>query len=100
MRKDLLIATAVGLMLFGGAAAASDHLFNAATAPGSDDRGFGNPVAQNPSGVSGPMSQPATVPGEGDPNAGQDRGTPSVNPEFLNCHVQLEGVIPCPLSEE
>lgn len=100
MRKDLLIATAVGLMLFGGAAAASDHLFNAATAPGSDDRGFGNPVAQNPSGVSGPASQPGTVPGEGNPNAGQDTGTPSVNPEFLNCHVQLEGVIPCPLSEE
>jgi hypothetical protein len=100
MRRKVLVATAVGLMLSGGAAVASDHLFNAATAPGSDDRGFGNPVAQNPSGVSGPKSQPATVPGEGNPNAGQDQGTPSINPEFLNCHVQLEGVIPCPLAEE
>lgn len=100
MRKDMLIATAVGLMLYGATASASDHLFNAATAAGNDNRGFGNPVAQNPSGVSGPNAQPGTVPGEGNPNAGQDRGTPSVNPALLNCHVQLEGVIPCPLSEE
>ncbi|MDH4060828.1 MAG: hypothetical protein OEU94_08450 [Aquincola sp.] len=100
MRNNILIATATGLMLLGGSALASDHLFNAATAPGNDERGFNNPVAQNPSGVSGPKAQPATVPGEGNPNAGQDRGTPSVNPALLNCHVQLEGVIPCPLSEE
>lgn len=100
MRKKILIATAAGMMFLGGAASASDHLFNAATAPGADERGFTNPVARNPSGVSGPKSQPATVPGEGNPNAGGDTGIPSVNPELLNCHVQLEGVIPCPLSEE
>jgi len=100
MKKMTFVAAALGATLFAGTAIASDHLFNAATAPGNDNRGFGNPVAQNPSGVSGPKSQPATVPGEGNPNAGQDRGTPSVNPALLNCHVQLEGVIPCPLSEE
>jgi len=100
MKKMTFVAAALGATLFAGTAIASDHLFNAANAPGSDSRGFGNPVAKNPSGVSGPKSQPATVPGEGNPNAGQDRGTPSVNPALLNCHVQLEGVIPCPLSEE
>jgi len=100
MRKNILIATAAGMMLFGGTASASDHLFNAATAPGADQREFVNPVVHNPSGVSVDNARARTVPGEGNPNAGQDRGTPSVNPEFLNCHVQLEGVIPCPLSEE
>lgn len=102
MRKKILIATAAGMMLFGGAASASDHLFNAATAPGAGQRDFShpNPVVGNPSGVSVDNARARTVPGEGNPNAGGDTGTPSINPEFLNCHVQLEGVIPCPLSEE
>lgn len=65
------------------AALASDHLFNAATSPGAAQRGFTNPVALNPSGVSGPAAQPGTVPGEGDPKAGQDRTTPAVDLSFV-----------------
>ena len=42
-----------------------------------------NPVVGNPSGVSGPAAQPGTVPGLGNPDAGADRGTPSVNLETL-----------------
>ena len=51
---------------------AGDHLASAVGALGH------NPVAGNPSGVSGPASDPGSVPGQGDPNAGQDTGTPSV----------------------
>ena len=71
--------TALALVVLAPAALASDHLFNAATAPGAAQRGFGNPVALNPSGVSGPAAQPGTVPGEGNPNAGQDQTTPAVD---------------------
>jgi hypothetical protein len=78
-----MIVTVVlgGLLLLALAAPAlaSDHLFNATNSNGADNRGFANPVANNPSGVSGGMAQPATVPGEGNPNAGQDQGTPSVD---------------------
>ena len=61
-----------GLVL-GSQAFAGDHLSHGASATG------GNPVATNPSGVSGPASDPASVPGEGDPNDGNDTGTPSVD---------------------
>jgi hypothetical protein len=69
----------LALAVLAPAALASDHLFNAANAPGAAQRGFSNPVALNPSGVSGPAAQPGTVPGEGDPNAGQDQTTPAVD---------------------
>jgi len=59
--------------------AAGDHLFNAANSEGADNRGFGNPVAGNPSGTSGAMASPGTVPGEGDPKVGGDLGTPAVD---------------------
>ena len=61
-----------GLAL-GTQAFAGDHLASASGALGH------NPVgAENPSGVSGPASDPGSVPGQGDPNAGNDTGTPSV----------------------
>lgn len=65
-------------------ALASDHLFNAANAPGASQRGFANPVAGNPSGTSGPAAAPATVPGEGDPKSGGDLGTPAVDLTLVN----------------
>jgi hypothetical protein len=85
MKKLILIATAISGIAMGGAAFGSDHLFNATTAPGSQQRGFGNPVVANPGDS---RASPATVPGEGNPNAGQDRGTPSINPDFLQCEAQ------------
>lgn len=72
-----------------GAASADDHLFNGATSQGADDRGFTNPVALNPSGTSGAMARPATVPGLGNPNAGEDQDTPAFNPDTL-C-VRIDG---------
>lgn len=61
-------------------ALAGDHLSIGSTSPGADQRGFSNPVATNPSGTSGAAAaKPATVPGEGSPNAGNDTGTPSVD---------------------
>ncbi len=60
-------------------ALAGDHLSIGAASPGADQRGFTNPVATNPSGASGAAAKPATVPGEGSPNAGNDTGTPSVD---------------------
>ncbi len=65
------------LLATGPLALADDHLFNGATSPGAAQRGFANPVAGNPSGVSGPAAQPGTVPGLGNPNAGGDQGTPA-----------------------
>ncbi|HJW74610.1 MAG TPA: hypothetical protein VJ787_02915 [Thermoleophilia bacterium] len=75
----LVSLLALALAVLAPAALASDHLFNAANAPGAAQRGFGNPVALNPSGTSGPVAQPGTVPGEGNPNAGQDQTTPAVD---------------------
>ena len=75
----LLAAAFLALAALAPAALASDHLFDAATAPGAAERGFANPVAANPSGMSGTASRPGTVPGEGNPNSGQDLGTPSVD---------------------
>ena len=80
MRRAII---AMVLLVVGAAltpvALASDHLFNATTAPGASHRGFANPVALNPSGMSGVKARPATVPGEGDPKSGADLGTPSVD---------------------
>ena len=42
-------------------------------------RDFLNPVGGNPSGTSGAAAQPATVPGEGNPNAGEEQSTPAVD---------------------
>ncbi len=79
-RMAALFAVALlALAALAPAALASDHLFNATNAPGASSRGFANPVATNPSGTSGAASRPATVPGEGNPNAGQETGTPSVD---------------------
>lgn len=64
-----------------GLASADDHLFSATTSNGQRD--FANPVAQNPSGVSGAAAQPGTVPGLGDPKAGEDTGTPAFSCEAL-----------------
>jgi hypothetical protein len=75
----ILVVTGLFVLLVAAPALASDHLFNAAHSSGVDNRGFANPVAANPSGVSGAMAKPAIVPGEGSPNAGIEQGTPSVN---------------------
>src|SRR5829696_3512449 len=83
MRRLILgLITTTGLML-PHVAFSSDHLANA-QAP------FGNPVVNNPSGVSGGAATPGDVPGTGNPNAGQDRTTPAVDPELLPaCDVGL-----------
>jgi hypothetical protein len=83
MRRPLVRAAvvaavaALATVTSGSTALADDHLFDGATSPGASVRGFGNPVAANPSGTSGAASQPGTVPGLGNPDAGQDQGTPS-----------------------
>lgn len=79
-----------------GAAAAHDHLFDAATSNGADNRGFANPVAGNPSGVSGAAAQPGTVPGLGSPNSGRETGTPSFDCAVLQVRLaaRSEGVGP------
>ncbi len=84
MHKSILTAAAIALCTAAAPALASDHLANAATAPGADQRGFTNPVAGNPSGVSGPASDPRTVPGEGNPNFGRETGTPAVNRDLVD----------------
>jgi hypothetical protein len=87
MVKRVVTIVLVAGVLLGLAAApalAHDHLFNAATSPGVDHRGFANPVAGNPSGTSGAAAQPATVPGAGDPKAGIDQGTPAVDLSLVN----------------
>ena len=85
----LALVTTAGLAV-ASTASASDHLANATAASGS------NPVTANPSGVSGSAAQPGTVPGEGNPNFGQDQGTPSVDTSQLNCTAQ-EHIPPDPL---
>jgi len=60
---------------------ANYHLSNAATTQGVDQRGFANPVTGNPGNAA---ADPTTVPGEGNPNAGRERGTPSVSVGDLN----------------
>lgn len=79
----LAAATSSLLIALPSAANADDHLANAATSSGTEERGFTNPVALNPSGTSGGASQPATVPGLGDPKAGENEGTPAFNDDAL-----------------
>jgi hypothetical protein len=83
LRKVLAASLASALMLgiVAFPAAASDHVFNAATSPGADERGFGNPVTENPGDAQG---SPGTVPGEGNPNAGNQTGTPAVNLDLVS----------------
>lgn len=81
--KKILTAAALAATLSGNVAQADDHLFNGATAPGATERGFANPVAGNPSGKSGPVADPGTVPGLGNPNAGADRSVPAFDPASL-----------------
>ena len=76
--KRVLAAVFTSALLVGVAsspALASDHLANASDP---DHAGF-NPVAQNPSEMSGDKSKFTTVPGEGDPSAGVDQETPAVD---------------------
>ena len=82
MSRKLMVTVLLALALLAVMAVpafASDHLFNATNSPGADVRGFTNPVAANPSGMSAAMARPATVPGEGNPNAGQHMVTPAVD---------------------
>jgi hypothetical protein len=77
--KRVLAATLVSgtmLLMVAAPALASDHVGTAASSPGSDDRGFTNPVTGNPGDAQG---DPGTVPGEGNPNDGAETGTPAVN---------------------
>jgi len=83
MRKLIVVFTALTVLALPAVASADDHLFNGATSPGATHRGFTNPVAANPSGVSGAAAQPGTVPGLGNPNAGHEQGTPSFDPDVL-----------------
>ena len=79
--KRVLAAVFTSALLVGVAsspALASDHLLNAKAATGI------NPVTDNPSGTSGAKAQPDTVPGEGNPNFGNDRGTPAVDLDEVN----------------
>jgi hypothetical protein len=83
----MLVAGFTSALLVGvvsSPALASDHLANAASSEGADNRGFANPVAGNPSDPSGAAAQPGTVPGEGDPKAGNDRTTPAVDLSLVN----------------
>ena len=80
----IIVGAAAAVMLWAVPALASDHLADATNAPGGGQRDFANPVAQNPSGTSGPAAQPATVPGEGNPNAGVEQSTPAADLSEVN----------------
>jgi hypothetical protein len=73
----IVVGTTAAVMLWAVPAFANDHLADANNAP--SQRDFVNPVTENPSGTSGAAAQPGTVPGQGDPNAGQDQFTPAVD---------------------
>ena len=66
---------------------AHDHLSNGATSAGADVRGFGNPVAGNPSDGTSRVSDPGTVPGLGNPKGGRNQGTPSFDSEALDTRL-------------
>jgi hypothetical protein len=88
MKNLVLTAIAMAGIVIAGAASANDHLFNAtnaANASGSNQRGFTNPVTTNPGNS---QASPGTVPGQGNPNAGADTGTPAVDSNFLPCQAQ------------
>lgn len=94
MLRRAVLTLAIAAVLLGVLAApvmASDHLFNAANAPGATMRGFTNPVGANPSGTSGAMAMPATVPGEGDPKVGGDQTTPAVDLDLVNVRSDGHG---------
>jgi hypothetical protein len=90
MRRTLAAAFS-GATLFAAAlaspAVANDHLANATAASG------GNPVTTNPSGVSGANARPGSVPGQGNPNAGQDTTVPASD---LGCVFVRTGATPDP----
>jgi hypothetical protein len=74
---SIVVGTTAAVMLWAAPAFANDHLADANNAP--SQRDFVNPVTANPSGTSGAAAQPGTVPGQGDPNAGEDTSTPAVD---------------------
>jgi hypothetical protein len=80
-------AAAVLAAALASPALASDHLANATAASG------GNPVTTNPSGVSGAKARPGSVPGEGNPNAGEDTTVPARD---LGCVFLRSGATPDP----
>ena len=84
MRTLTATVTLIAALGLAGPALASDHLFDGANAPGAEQRGFGNPVAGNPSGMSGAKARPGTVPGEGNPNSGNEQGTPAVDRDLVD----------------
>ena len=89
MPRLIFVLTATAILAIAGSALSSDHLIDAATSAGADDRGFANPVGGNPSDMSGPASSPGTVPGEGNPNnavpGNEDEGlgTPAANLDLV-----------------
>jgi hypothetical protein len=89
MRRTLAAAFSATILAVAltSPALASDHLANATAASGS------NPVTSNPSGVSGAKARPATVPGQGNPNAGQDTTVPARD---LGCVFVRSGATPDP----
>ncbi len=91
MQKTAAILAVVAALAVTGPALASDHLFDGATAPGADKRGFGNPVAGNPSGTSGPKASPGTVPGEGNPNSGNETDPPAVDRDLVGTRSGRDG---------
>lgn len=90
MKRVVVAFAAVAVLAMPGVALADDHLFNAAHGAGVDERGFANPVAQNPSGTSGGNALPGTVPGLGDPKVGEDTGTPAFSQEALCERLELK----------
>jgi hypothetical protein len=74
MAASLVSALILGMAAF--PAVASDHVANAAASPGADVRDFDNPVRDNPGNAQG---NPGTVPGEGNPDFGEEEGTPAVD---------------------
>ena len=88
MKNVVLTTIAMAGIVVTSAASANDHLFNAtsaANASGRNQRGFTNPVTTNPGNS---QASPGTVPGQGNPNAGADQGTPAVDPTLLQCQAQ------------
>lgn len=84
--RNVLIATGLVFALaLAGQAYAHDHVSHATDARSTNPSAGGdNPVGGNPSGTSGPASDPASVPGGGDPNDGIDLGTPSVDRDLVD----------------
>lgn len=91
MQKTTAIFAVIAALGIAGPALASDHLFDGANASGADSRGFDNPVAGNPSGTSGPTASPGTVPGEGNPNSGNELDTPAVDRDLVGTRSGRDG---------